>query len=131
MLFRSAYDFSRFDAVFHGTYHSGTACAMKSEGSPSYGSHSILHMIDRCAGEGMPDLYLSPSKRSGEVYDTVRIIGEHEAVGKTIRFLYGFTNETAYAKLLLAYSLLETTKEREAFLDTECNFERIGQPVRV
>lgn len=93
-----AVDYSRFSAVLHGTYHSGTACT-------GDGKNSILHMIDLCKGKA--DVYLSPSKAEGEVYDTVRIIADHGGV----EFLYGDTFELAYAKLLVAYSLFDNKED--------------------
>ncbi len=114
-----AYDVSRFDAVLHGAYHSGTACA-----ESEIDCRSLRHFADRCARAGV-DVYLSPSKAEGEVYESVRLLSMQEACGRPIRFLYGFTDEAAYAKLVLAYSLCETDGERERFLKEECNFERI------
>lgn len=117
-----AFDFSRFSAVLHGTFHSGTACAEMTEASPDYGSSSILHMIDLCAAANT-DMYYSPSKMTGEIYDTVRIIGSHTADGKGVNFLYGCTNEAAYAKLILAYSVLKDKSEIPKFIETQCNYE--------
>ena len=63
------------------------------------------------------------SKNSGEIYDTVRVIGSHEANKKKINFLYGCTNEAAYAKLILAYSIFKVKNDIEKFLNTEVNSE--------
>lgn len=112
----SVYDYSNFRAVLHGAYHSGTACA---EG----GKNSLTYMIDRCAEQGV-DTYISPALLKRGTYETVSIIGEHGG-DKGIRFLYGCTKECAYAKLLIAYSLINDAAEREKFLNTECNFEFI------
>lgn len=122
----TAYDYSKFSAVLHGTFHSGTACAEKDERNANYGPNSILSMLDCCFNANPPvDAYLSPSVLTTGTYETVSIIGEHQVKGKSIQFLYGYTKEMAYAKLLLAYSLLETPEERSAFIQTEYNFERI------
>lgn len=111
----NAYRYSDFSAILHGTYHSGTACAEKD--SPN----SLLHLIELCGKSEKPiDIYLSPSKLTGEIYETVRTIGN-----SNIRFLYGYTQETAYAKLLIAYSLFDTDEKRTEFLATPCNFEQI------
>ena len=108
-----AYDYSRFRAVLHTTFHSGTACA--AENSPN----SVFHMIQRCAGaETAVDAYISPSKTDGEIYETVQKIADCN-----IKFLYGMTTETAYTKLLIAYSCFDNAKDRETFIQTECNFE--------
>ncbi len=116
----SAIDYGRFSAVIHGTYHSGTACAEKTQDNDCYGKNSILYMLDECQRKGV-DVYLSPSKLTGEIYDTVRIIANHHQP----KFLFGTTNETAYAKLLLAYSLFDNKKDIDEFLSTEFNFEFI------
>lgn len=119
-----AYRYEAFKAVLHGAYHSGTACAEKSENCSEYGRNSMLHMIDLCAGKDV-DLYFSPSRLDGEIYDTVRILGDHEVCGKKIRFLYGTTNEMAYIKLLAAYSVYNDKADIDAFLNTEFNYEFI------
>ena len=97
-------DVSGYSAILHSTYHSGTANA---EGVLSLSKKGV-------------DLYLSPAKSEGEVYDSVRRLSS----GK-VNFLYGTTLETAWAKLLLAYSNLSDKEEIKSFLSTECNFERI------
>lgn len=112
-----SFSYSRFSAILHGTYHSGTACAEPYE-------NSVLHLMDLCEKENPDiDIYLSPSKNSGEIYDTVRVIDSHKANQKKINFLYGCTNETAYAKLVLAYSIWEEKKDIEKFINTNINFE--------
>ena len=117
----SAFDYKKFSAVLHGTYHSGTACmGAKSE------EKAISHLINRCEECGV-DAYFSPAKKTGEMYETVHQILNHTAKGGAkIKFLHGTTIETAYAKLLLAYSLLDGAKQEE-FLTTECNFEIIDK----
>lgn len=105
----NAFDYNRFKAILHGTYHSGTACAEDNE-------NSVLHMIKLCKKS---DIYLSPSIPEGEVYDTVRVIGEN----KKIKFLYGLTNEMAYAKLLIAYSVFNNENDISEFINTEYNYE--------
>ena len=113
-----ALDYGKVSAVLHGTYHSGTACA-HAENS----NNSLLYMLDACS-RTKTDVYLAPSKAEGEIYDTVRVIASHGNAKNRIRFLYGYTNEMAYVKLLLAYSVLHEN-ERDAFIRTEWNFERI------
>lgn len=118
----SVIDYRKFDAVLQGTYHSGTACV---EDSENYGKNSILYMIDKCA-ECNTDAYFSPSKLSGEVYETVGIIGNHTTSGdQRIKFLYGCTTEVVYAKLILAYSVFKDKRDIARFIDSECNFENI------
>ena len=122
-----AYDYGKFSAVLHGSYHSCTACAEKTEKSDNYSENSVLYMIDRC-GEQTPktDVYFSPAKLSGDIYETANIIGHHKSEnGHHPKLLYGYTPEAAYCKLLLAYSVFGDKKEREDFINSECNFEVI------
>lgn len=97
-------DVSRYSAVLHSTYHSGTANA---EGVLSLSKKGV-------------DVYLCPARSEGEVYESVRKLSSG-----SVSFLYGTTIEAAYAKLLLAYSNLSDKEEIKRFLSTECNFERI------
>ena len=117
----SVYNFKPFSAVLHGSFHSGTACALSES---EYGS--ILKMQDMCAEENT-DTYFSPSMCEGEIYDTVRIIAEHRKDDKKIHFLYGYTNEMAYAKLVMAYSLFDDKDEIKSYILTEQNYERIDR----
>lgn len=111
----NSFNYGKFSAILHGTYHSGTACSEPYE-------NSVLHLMDLCEKENSNiDIYLSPSKNSGEIYDTVRVISAHKA--NKIKFLYGCTNETAYAKLVLAYSIFKDKKDIEKFINTNINFE--------
>ncbi len=111
----NSFNYSKFSAILHGTYHSGTACSEPYE-------NSLLYLMDISEKENPGiDIYLSPSKNSGEIYDTVRVIGSHKA--NKIKFLYGCTNETAYAKLVLAYSIFKEKNDIENFINTQINFE--------
>lgn len=61
-----------------------------------------------------------------ELSETIGIIGNHTAEnGEKIKFLYGCTTETAYAKLILAYSAFDNREDIYKFMETECNFENI------
>ncbi len=117
----AAYDYGRFAAVLHGAYHAGTASA---EDGTDYDAESVLYMLDRCA-ECNTDAYFAPAKKRHGTYETVAVIADHAPHGRTMRFLYGFTRETTYAKLLIAYSFLQDDAARAEFLTTEHNFERI------
>lgn len=113
----NSFNYSKFSAILHGTYHSGTACAEPYE-------KSVLNLMDLCEKEISDiDIYLSPSKNSGEIYDSVRVIDSHKANQKKINFLYGCTNVTAYAKLVLAYSIFKDKNDIENFINTQINFE--------
>lgn len=107
----TSFNYGKFSAILHGTYHSGTACA------EPYGN-SVLHLMDLCEKENPDiDIYLSPSKTWGEIYDTVRVINSRKTNQKKINFLYGCTNETTYAKLVLAYSVFKDKKDIEKFIN--------------
>ena len=122
----SSYNYSGFSAVLHGTFHSGTACAEKTEGCSKYGENSILYLLDKCFNAEKPiDVYFSPSVLKRGAYETVSVIGEHSVNGKKVEFMYGYTYEMAYAKLLIAYSMFDNQEERNAFINTEYNFELI------
>lgn len=104
-----SFNYGKFSAILHGTYHSGTACAEPYESS-------VLYLTDLCKKENPDiDIYLSPSKNEGEIYDTVRVIGSHK--GNKINFLYGSTTEYTYAKLVLAYSVFKDKKDIEKFIN--------------
>lgn len=122
----SIYDYGRFSAVLHGTFHSGTACAEKTEKCETYGEHSVLYMLDRCFEGGKNvDVYFSPSICRNGTYETIPTIGNHTVNGKKANFLYGYTYEMAYAKLVMAYSVFEKEEDRKAFLENEYNFELV------
>lgn len=112
-----AFNYTQFRAVLHGTYHSGTVCTEKTKEDPRYGTQSILHLIDAC--DEKTDVFLSPAKNSGEIYDSVDIFSNHRHTG--VHFLYGCTNEMTYVKLLLAYSL--GVSDVDSFMKTEFNSE--------
>ena len=114
----SAYDYSKFSAVLHGTYHSGTACSEKSLHWDSYSENSVLHMIDMCIEKDV-DVYFSPAKLSGEVYETVPTIKNHRAAEKDVSFLYGDTKEYVYAKLVVAYSIFKDKEKIKNFMDVK------------
>ncbi len=113
-----AYDYKRFSAILHGTYHSGTACVEEKTSE-----HSILYLIDKCSALGV-DCFFAPSKDYGEIYHTVSDISRFRTENdKKIGFLYGMTNECVYAKLLVAYSYFDDKESLKEYIHTECNFE--------
>lgn len=114
------FDFSCVSAVLHGSYHSGTACTQN-------GVYSILSMLDFALKQNPEiDVYISPSKLTGEIYETVPTMANHTVNGKNVKFLFGQTKETTYAKLLIAYSLFENKEDIQNFLESEINFENIA-----
>lgn len=115
----SVFDYSPFSAVLHGTFHSGTVCSAED-------NNSVLYMLKKCTEENCTDVYFSPSKPDGEIYESLARVKEYAETADNVGFLYGYTDEVAYAKLLLAYSIFEDEKQRRAFLETQCNFENTG-----
>ncbi|MBR2327351.1 MAG: asparaginase [Clostridia bacterium] len=106
----SAFELSRYRAVLHLSYHSGTACA---DGKKS---GSLLFLADHFDG----DIYFSPAKRCGGIYESAHRIANENKIG----FLYGSTNELIYSKLVIAYSLFDRKEDIDNFLNTEFNFEK-------
>lgn len=106
----SAFNLKGYKAILHGTYHCGTACTAGDKNSIFYLAKSGI------------DTYISPAKADGEIYKSLADIKN-----SSIKLLYGTTNETAYAKLLIAYSLFDE-KQRESFLKSEINFEITKTP---
>ena len=122
----AAYNYSAFLAVLHGTFHSGTACAQKTERCNEYDKNSILYLLDKCLStEKTVDVYFAPSILKTGTYETVATIGTHTVNGKTANFMYGNTYEMAYAKLVIAYSLFEEEDKRKELLYEEYNFEQV------
>ena len=124
-----AYRYSLFKAVLHGTYHSGTACAERTDSSPDYGSASVLSMLDVCLADPYgPEVVISPSRIDPDtrIYETAEIMYHHAAGSRKPIFLYGFTDETVYAKLLLYYSAsLAGRVPLERYLNETYNLERL------
>lgn len=108
-----AFDLSKFKAVLHGTYHSGTVCENTQEYETCKSSSSVWKLIDKAAGKC--GIYVSPSDLSGEIYDSVARL-----LKSGVCFFSGSTEETVYCKLLIAYSSgLSDTEEIKDFLDAD------------
>lgn len=93
-----AFDLSKFKAVLHGTYHSGTVCENTEEYKITGTSGSIWKLIDNAKGKCR--IYVAPADLRGEIYDSVAQLLE-----SGVRFVSGSTEEMTYCKLVLAYSL--------------------------
>lgn len=113
----SIYDYKKFSCVLHGTYHSGTVSAED-------GEYSVFYMIKECEKSGT-DVCFSPSKARGTTYESLMALREYNENSAFSSLLYGFTDEMAYAKLLIAYSVFDNKKERLNFIETEYNYEKI------
>lgn len=113
-----AYRLDGFDAVLHGTYHSGTVC------TDGEGKNSVLPFLDRCAASGV-DVYFSPAKEAGWIYESVAVLKNHRGEKENVFFLYGMEKEAVYAKLVIAYSFYSDRQKRIEFMRTNINFEMI------
>ncbi|MBQ2707607.1 MAG: asparaginase, partial [Clostridia bacterium] len=110
-------------AVLHGSYHSATAC-MDSAPRKAYSSRSVFYLMKRCRQLGI-DVFLSPLRESQRAdlagsYDTVAAMLEGG-----MQPVFSLTNETAYMKLALAYSLGYEREEVGLFLDREVASEKL------
>ncbi len=114
------FSLKKVKAVLHGTYHSGTACVVKSADNPGYipDAGSILYFFEKCAKANIP-FYLSPAKTGEEqtVYASVLYIERHVSNGHRVNFCFGQTDELMYAKLLTAYSLDMHSSEIDSLLN--------------
>ena len=95
----NAYSYNNFDAVLHTTFHSGTVC------TDGTNEDSVIYMIDKCS-LNKTDVYFSPCRSEGETYESILPL----SASKNVNFLYGYTDEYAYAKLLTEYSFFKTKK---------------------
>lgn len=98
-------------AVLQLLYHSATAC-VDGEGS------SILEFIASCRQLGIP-VYTCSNKKQQEIYETGKRILEAGAVP-----LFHMSQESAYAKLLIAYNQTEMPLER--YMSTNWFFEELS-----
>ena len=110
--------------MLHGSYHSATACVERKQAGAAYSSRSVLYLARRCRSLGI-DVFLSPLKASQRAdlsgsYDTIADMLENG-----MQPVYSLTNETAYMKLALAYSLGYEREEVGLFLDREVASEKL------
>ncbi len=98
-------------AVFHGLYHSGTACVRD----------GLSAFVESCRGEGR-EVFAAPVWFSEAEYASVRVIRD-----SGIRLLPPMAEEAAYVKLLLAYTLFPDDEEaRREYLERNVAFERLS-----
>lgn len=115
----SAYDYGKFSAILHGTYHSGTVC----ENSSS--SDSIRYLLETVKGEC--DVYIAPSDLCDTIYESTDHLAEYVREHGGAEFMYGSTEEMYYAKLLVAYSIKEFGRgEIKEFLMTDVAGEMVA-----
>lgn len=110
-------------AVFHGLYHSGTACVRQGEQG---GETDFTAFARRCRDQGIP-VYISPLWNREAVYASSKRMRECG-----VRLLPPMAEEAAYCKLLLTYSLYPENEEaRCAYLTRNLAFEHIWEPDRI
>lgn len=113
------YHYSKYRAVLHGSYHSGTVCVECCKEQTEYSHNSILYLIDKCVESGVA-VYVAPVLQEGDIYDTIPIMMNHKYNEKGITALYGTTNEMAYIKLLIMYSCDCFRNQLEKLLYLDC-----------
>lgn len=106
----SQYNFSdNVKAVLHLGYHCATACAQ--------GKTGILNLINKCNNQNI-DFYIASLKPTADIYETTKQMLEAGA-----KPLYNINEESAYAKLILAYN--QNKIDVDEFVNTNWFFENI------
>ncbi len=111
-------------AVLHGSYHSSSACAERANESEAFSRRSVLYLQNECKKRGI-DLFLSPlpeaMRQTSGTYSSTADILKNGA-----KPIFSLTNEAAYIKLSLAYSLGYEKDEVDAFLEREIAGEKLS-----
>lgn len=94
-------------ALIQLTYHSGTVC--------TEGDSSTIKILEKCK-ESKVDFHLCSLKNAIDLYATTK-----EMVQNNAKIMYNISRESAYAKLILAYS--QTEVEIKEFLNKNIFFE--------
>ncbi len=132
---------SRFLAVVHGTYHSGTLClpglvlqkqaqSCREQGETEQAAiyqdraememnskYSFLHLAELCKRYGVP-LYVAPSTLGKDQYETMNVVAE-----QTDAMLLNATIEAVYAKLVLALTLGMNGEQLATYMRRNINNE--------
>jgi L-asparaginase len=101
------------DAIIHGLFHSGTACA-----SPQDERYSIISFARRCIDQGI-DFYVAPYEERDTMYDSSNLL--HES---GIKFICNMSCVSAYTKLIIAYGSFTDKEIRQEFIDTNIACEK-------
>ena len=109
--------------VLHGSSHSSSACAERADTTEAFSKRSVIYLANECKKRGI-DLFLSPlpesmRETSGTYASTADILKNGA------KPIFALTNETAYMKLALAYSLGYEGDEVPAFLEREVASEKL------
>ncbi|MDR0992707.1 MAG: asparaginase domain-containing protein [Ruminococcus sp.] len=106
------------DAIIHGLYHSGTACA-----SPSDRKNSVVEFARQCIDQGI-DFYAAPFDDRQKMYASSNIM---QKTG--IQFIKNVSCVAAYVKLIIAYgSFYDKDKaDRKKFIESNIACEQFIQ----
>lgn len=113
----ATYDLEDIRAVVHGTYHSETVCVERKNGTGEYSTHSILHLIDRCAMKNIP-VFLAPCSPTAFKYESTG-----DALQSGAFHIEGMTAEMAYVKTLIGCAMDLTGMKLATFVNRSINGE--------
>lgn len=121
----SRYELSGVKAVLCGSYHSSTACVERGTKRQAFSKRSVLYLLQRCKARGI-DFWLAGfdpqhGSLSGNTYSSTA-----DLLYSGVRPVISMTSETAYMKLVLAYSLGYEGDEVETFMERQLAGERLG-----
>jgi len=111
-------------AVLHIGYHSATACSERTAVGEPYTKRSVLYLINKCKAHGI-DTYLSPLEEAMRL-TSGRYSTTADIIRSGMKPLYSLTNEAAYMKLALAYSLGYEGEEIIPFIDRDICGEKLS-----
>lgn len=103
------------DAILHSCYHSGTSCTIGGI------ENSVLNLIRSCYRENI-DFFYGPiyGYNDKAIYNTTNAVIKAGA-----NIIKNISEENAYVKLLLAYSMYNNLDEIKKYLDSDINHEHI------
>jgi L-asparaginase/Glu-tRNA(Gln) amidotransferase subunit D len=110
-------------AILHGSYHSATACVERASREEAFTRYSALYLLKYCKEHSI-DFWLNGFNVNDDplhnVYTTTA-----DLILNGAKPIYGLTNETAYMKLSLAYSLGYSGDKAAEFMESELAAEKI------
>lgn len=109
------YSLNECNAILHTCYHSGTSCTIANR------DNSILEMIRYCDNNGV-DFYYGPiyGEEDKAIYDTTNAVMKAGA-----KIIKNISEENAYVKLLLGYSMFNNSSDIIKYIETDINKEHI------
>lgn len=108
-------DLRETDAVLHGLYHSGTACASRQWGE----QYGLAQLAQRCRANGVP-LYLAPAAKTADSYASTQ-----QLLACGAKMIWNTSLESAYAKLALAFGSFPDLAAVDGFLAQNIAGEQI------